>query len=221
MLFGRGEPGAAIAVASGNGGALCTATVDSQGDWSCTVTTDLADGEQTFVPTASDRAGRSTVGASVTVTLDTTPPRTPTVTTVTQPTAIGEESPTLSGRADAGDSVTVTGGDGTVLCSANVLGGAWSCTGWVSSGPLRVVATDRAARSSPAVMVPATDLRVELDLPDRIVDTGVATIVVRSNDSGASGVVVTLTLPEGFAAAGEATGAQCTGEKTVTCSLDR
>jgi hypothetical protein len=220
-LLGRGEPGAALKVTSAGGEPRCTATVDVQGDWSCTVSTELADGPQTFVPTAIDRAGRSTVGDTVTVTLDTTPPRTPTVTAVTQSTTIGEESPTLSGRADSGDSVAVTGGDGTLLCSATVVGGLWSCTGWVSRGPLRVVASDRAARTSAAVTVPASDLRVELDLPDRIVDSGVATAVVRANNVGASGIVVTLTLPEGLLAAGAATGAHCTGDRTLTCALDR
>jgi Bacterial Ig domain len=147
----------------------------------------------------------------------------PSVTSVTQPPTVGDEAPTLSGRGQPGAVVSITGGDGTALCSAPVsAAGHWSCTGWAGFGPLRVVATDPAGRTSAPVTVPATDLRVALNLPDAIADTGLATVMVRSNGSGGGArIVVTVSLPAGVVAAGAAIGGLCRGETTLTCALTR
>ncbi|MEJ5312433.1 MAG: Ig-like domain-containing protein, partial [Anaerolineae bacterium] len=54
---GTGEPGSQIKVYDAGGNVICTTTVAGDGSWSCTPSTPLAEGEQTFEVTQTDAAG--------------------------------------------------------------------------------------------------------------------------------------------------------------------
>ncbi len=118
---GTGDDGDTITVTDGDGNVLCTTTV-VDGEWSCTPT-DRCRKARTLSPRprrirpeldggrsdryngrhgcpCSPRHHRSVDGAVVT-----------------------DATPTFSGTGDDGDTITVTDGDGTVLCTTTVVDG--------------------------------------------------------------------------------------------------
>ncbi|MER7810895.1 FG-GAP-like repeat-containing protein [Streptomyces sp900116325] len=66
---GTGGPGDTISVTGEHGATICTTTVDTAGNWSCTSKTPISRGQYTFTPTATDAGGGTTTGPSVTVTI--------------------------------------------------------------------------------------------------------------------------------------------------------
>ncbi|ORM94757.1 Ig-like domain-containing protein [Pantoea cypripedii] len=141
---------------------LGTVTAGSNGAWSFTTST-LADGTHTLNVTATDAAGNVSPNASVTLTVDTGVPTASTLTVtadnvtpnVTIPSGgyTNDNTPTLSGTAEAGAVVTISDGS-TVLGSVTAgAGGAWSfTTSALSNGthPLSVTVKDAAGNVSPA-----------------------------------------------------------------------
>jgi hypothetical protein len=72
-LLGTAEAGSSVAIKKGQGAPVCTATANSSGVFSCTVT--LAVGANVYTATATDIAGNSSSqSATFTVTLDNTAP---------------------------------------------------------------------------------------------------------------------------------------------------
>jgi hypothetical protein len=152
---GTAEPGSTVTVEDGQGDQLCLATADADGEFSCAIPPDkaatLPDGDVELVVTATDPAGNVSDETTVTITVDTKNPSTPSIDT--------SDPDEVTGTSDPDTTVTVEDGDGNELCTATPdASGAWSCA---PSAPLRpgdevtVTATDPAGNeSSVTVRVP-------------------------------------------------------------------
>ncbi|ADU70507.1 Ig-like domain repeat protein [Pantoea sp. At-9b] len=160
-VSGTAEAGSKVSIYDGTT-LLGTVTAGSNGAWTFTTST-LADGPHTLNVTATDAAGNVSPTASVTLTVDTVVPTasslvvtadnvTPNV-TIPSGGSTNDNTPTLSGTAEAGAVVTIYDGS-TVLGSVTAgTGGAWSyTTSTLSNGthPLSVTVKDAAGNVSPA-----------------------------------------------------------------------
>ncbi|MFJ7944476.1 Ig-like domain-containing protein [Streptomyces sp. NPDC096354] len=140
-FIGTGEVGSSVRLTEA-GGTVCTATVDASGKWSCTPTTALAEGEHTITATATDEAGNTSQGGSITITIA---PPAPVITAPSDGSTLRRCSErghvvgqwmgrggcllTFTGTGGVGNSVSVTEG-GRQVCSAIVdEAGNWSCSG--------------------------------------------------------------------------------------------
>ena len=159
-ISGTAEAGSVVKVYDG-GLLLGSVIAGSNGAWSLTSTT-LADGSHTINVTATDAAGNVSPNASITFTVDTAVPVAATGLVVTNDvtnTAVpnggstNDNTPTLTGTAEANAIVTVYDGT-TVLGSTTASGtGAWSFVSpALSNGthPLSVTVKDAAGNVSPA-----------------------------------------------------------------------
>jgi len=194
-LSGTAEAGSKVSIYDGTT-LLGTVTAGSNGAWSYTTST-LADGTHTLNVTATDAAGNVSPNASVTLTVDTAVPAASTLTVtadnvtpnVTIPSGgyTNDNTPTLSGTAEAGSVVTISDGS-TVLGSVTVgTGGAWTfTTSALSNGthPLSVAVKDAAGNVSPAtsatvivdtVAPTASTLVVTNDVTNTVVPNGGST----------------------------------------------
>ncbi|MDR0285720.1 MAG: Ig-like domain-containing protein, partial [Propionibacteriaceae bacterium] len=185
-VIGTGEPGATVTIRDGDGNPLCTVTVPAGGTWSCDVTTDLGEGPVALVVTQTDAAGNPSPATTRNVTVDTTAPAAPTITTA--------DATTVAGTADPGTTVLVTWPDGTSTPVTTDDTGAWSVPtpGGMTSGTLTVVAEDAAGNTSAAVTT-----RLNLDAPDApVVTTANATTIAGTVPTPvADGTTVTVTYP--------------------------
>ncbi|MFY0405747.1 Ig-like domain-containing protein [Solicola sp. PLA-1-18] len=129
-VSGRGEAGATVTVLAG-ATPVCTAVVDRLGTWSCTVSPALAVGTYTLTATQADDAGNvSPASEGVTYTVDGTDTEAPTAPVITAPvggTTTNDQRPTIGGTGETGATVTVREGS-TVVCTAVVTAGTWTCT---------------------------------------------------------------------------------------------
>ncbi|ONN93070.1 calcium-binding protein, partial [Burkholderia cenocepacia] len=177
-LSGTAEAGATVNIdTNGDGTPDATVTADPSGAWTYTPSTPLPAGTVIGV-TATDAAGNTGPSASVTVTGDTTAPVAPIIGTVTDDvgSVIGaiisggstdDATPTLSGTAEAGSTVSVY--DGTTLLGTTTAdpSGNWTFTPTTGLGEgahsLTVTATDTAGN----VSVPSTafDLTIDITAP--------------------------------------------------------
>lgn len=103
------------------------ATADASGNWSYTLTTALSDGTHQLSASAIDTAGNASAQSMpVTVVIDTQAPAAPLVLTPGAGTATNQATPTVSGTAEPGATVTVNI-DGNVVGQATADStGAWS-----------------------------------------------------------------------------------------------
>jgi large repetitive protein len=127
-------------------------TADGSGHWSITTST-LADGVHSIAATAVDAAGNAgTPSGAVAVTIDTAAPATPGAPAVAAGSSTNESTPTFTGSAEDGSTVTLYDTDGsTVLGSAVATGGTWSITSSAlpdGAHTLTVHATDLAGNTS-------------------------------------------------------------------------
>jgi outer membrane protein OmpA-like peptidoglycan-associated protein len=179
-ITGTSEPGSTVTVTEG-GNPVCTAVTDANGNWSCTPGTPLAEGPHAIVATATDPQGNTGPATPVrNFTVDTTAPNAPVITSPTQGSTTSDTTPTLTGTAEPGSTVTVTE-NGVTLCTAVTdASGNWSCTPTtpLANGPHAITATttDPAGNTSPAS--PTRDFTVDPDadtdgdgIPDRLEDT--------------------------------------------------
>ncbi|ONP13920.1 calcium-binding protein, partial [Burkholderia cenocepacia] len=177
-LSGTAEAGATVNIdTNGDGTPDATVTADPSGAWTYTPSTPLPAGTVIGV-TATDAAGNTGPSASVTVTGDTTAPVAPIIGTVTDDvgSVIGaiisggstdDATPTLSGTAEAGSTVSVY--DGTTLLGTTTAdpSGNWTFTPTTGLGEgahsLTVTATDAAGNvSTPST---AFDLTIDTTAP--------------------------------------------------------
>ncbi|MDR3598285.1 Ig-like domain-containing protein [Clostridium sp.] len=124
-ISGTGQAGDTVTVYDGTT-VIGTATVDSNGNWSLTPATALADGKHVITATQADAAGNES-GVSNTVNL-TIVLSAPVITSPTDGTSTSSNKPTISGTGQAGDTVTVYDGTtaiGTATVDSN---GNWSLT---------------------------------------------------------------------------------------------
>ncbi|WP_326744653.1 FG-GAP-like repeat-containing protein [Streptomyces sp. NBC_00121] len=148
---GTGEAGSKVTV-SDAGGTVCTATVDASGKWTCTPITALAEGKRAITATATDEAGNISPGRTISITIDTTPPAAPVITSPGDGKTLGDRTPAFAGTGEVGSSVRLTDAGGTV-CTATVdASGKWTCTPTIALAEgehtLTPTATDAAGNSS-------------------------------------------------------------------------
>lgn len=104
-VTGTGEPGATVTVKV-DGVEVGTGVVQSDGTWSAT-TSPLAEGGVTLTVTLTDPVGNASPGASVGVTIDTTAPARPVLSTPVDGAAMNMQSPVLTGTAEPNSVLTV------------------------------------------------------------------------------------------------------------------
>ncbi|HFK5794007.1 TPA: BapA/Bap/LapF family large adhesin [Enterobacter asburiae] len=161
-LVGTSEPFATVKIYEGTT-LVGTGTADGSGSWSILLTTTLTAGAHSFTAQATDAAGNTSVSStSFSLTVDTTPPALPVLTSILDdvgnaatPVANGgftnDAQPTLSGTAEAGSTVKIFD-NGVQIGSVTATGGAWSYTPSpaLSNGPhnLTFTATDAVGNAS-------------------------------------------------------------------------
>ncbi|MBB6366353.1 hypothetical protein FHR56_001466 [Xanthomonas sacchari] len=140
-IVGTAEAGATVTVTDGNGTLIGQTTADASGNWSVTPGAPLPDGT-VINAVATDATGN--VSAPGTTTVDTTAPSAP----ILQPS----NGLTIVGSAEAGATVTVTDGNGTLIGQATAdASGNWSITPGAAlpdGTVLSAIATDAAGNAS-------------------------------------------------------------------------
>ncbi|KAB1068196.1 adhesin, partial [Methylobacterium soli] len=138
---------------SDNGTVLGTAVAGANGVFSFTPTTPLAQGANSLTATAQDTAGNvSGASAVVALTIDAAVPSTPVLTVSAGPT--NDTTPTITGTAEAGSTVTIS--NGTSVLGSVVAGpdGSFSLTPTAAlpegTANLTATARDAAGNLSPA-----------------------------------------------------------------------
>jgi N-acetylneuraminic acid mutarotase len=150
---GSAEPGSTVTVTV-DGVSVGTITATAGGTWSFTPVAALADGTHTVRATATDAAGNTSVNSNInTFTVDTTPPAAPVVNTPANSSVTSDNTPTYSGSAEPGSTVTIIV-DGVSVGTLQADGtGAWAFTPIVplTEGPhgVKAAATDGAGNTSP------------------------------------------------------------------------
>ncbi|WP_431277677.1 Ig-like domain-containing protein [Leifsonia poae] len=149
-IRGTAYPGATVTVRASNGSG-CSFPADSSGAWGC-VLTPAASGQLTVTATqrgpSSFPPQSSAPSAAVPVTVDTTPPPAPTITTPGPTTVHSGDPLTFGGTGEAGSTVTVYASNdkgSSMVCSAIVQGASWSCVGSMPPGTYLVAALQKDA----------------------------------------------------------------------------
>ncbi|MDF1564849.1 MAG: Ig-like domain-containing protein [Deltaproteobacteria bacterium] len=158
---GTAEPGTSVDVTV-DGSTACTTTADAAGAWSCTAGAALAEGTHTVSATATDAAGNTGTSPDQNLTVDTTVPAAPVITSPTEGESVGDDTPVITGTGEPGGTVTITV-DGTPVCTATVdASGNWSCTPGApldeGSHTVGVTLTDPAGNTTPG-----TDVSIDVD----------------------------------------------------------
>ncbi|SFS65119.1 Ig-like domain-containing protein [Saccharopolyspora flava] len=154
-VSGTAEPGSTVTVTDDQGNELGTTTADADGNWVVEVGQPLLDGPHTITATATDTAGNTSQPSDpVTFTVDTTPPGAPAITGPADGSAVGDNTPTITGTGEPGATVEVTV-DGTVIGTTTVNNdGTWTLDvpQALVDGPHTVTATqtDLVGNASPA-----------------------------------------------------------------------
>jgi len=177
-LTGTAEANSSVAIYDGIK-LIGTVTASNTGAWSFTPTSVLAEGQHVFTAVATDSAGNVTpISGAYILTVDLTPPATPTIASVNDDVAgntglltngqvTNDVRPELTGTGVAGSTVHILDNGieiGTALVGAS---GSWSFTPTsdLASGPheLRVSATDAAGNVSGTS--PAFSLNIDTTAP--------------------------------------------------------
>ena len=152
-VTGRGEAGATVTIRNPAGTVIATAIVAAEGTYSATLSPAQANGG-TLSVVQTDAAGN----ASPAITLPA-----PDITAPTAPTAaVDPIGTTVSGRGEAGATVTIRDAASTVIGSAVVLAdGTYVVSltpAQAKGGSVSVIQTDTAGNISAATVVPAPDI---------------------------------------------------------------
>ncbi len=150
-LNGTAEAGAMVTLSIGTN-SLEVAADNDTGNWTAGIT--LSEGSNTLTATARDLAGNISEATSITVTLDTTAPAAPIISSPADGTATNRAAQRVSGTAEAGATVTVTINTDTdtqeVVTADNE--GNWMTTGEITlsegSNILTATARDPAGNTS-------------------------------------------------------------------------
>lgn len=177
---------------------VSTVTADASGNWSYTPVA-LADGSShSYIVTATDSAGNvSGYSAAYDIHIDTTPPSTPSITSITDNVSpltgvianggyTNDQTPTLVGAAEAGSTVTIYDNGVVVTTLTADAAGSWNYTpaalGDSSAHSYTVTATDVVGNvSTPSA---AYDIHIDVTAPAIPVISG-----VMDNVSPVQGVV--------------------------------
>ena len=206
-LQGTAEAGSTVTI-SDNGTVLGTVIVGSDGRWSFSTST-LGEGSHTLSITAADAAGNVSPATTLTFTVDTLAPNAASNLQLTDnvgdsqgPLASGsstdDNTPVLSGQAEAGTTVSVYDGDtllGTVTVGAD---GLWSfTTPALSNGSHSLTATVTDAAGNVSAPTAAIVVNVAADLPPatsslEITDDSGSTLVPLTNGASTADSTPTL-----------------------------
>ncbi|MCU0697523.1 MAG: Ig-like domain-containing protein [Myxococcaceae bacterium] len=194
-VTGTAEPGSTVTVFI-DGVAVGTVTPNAMGAFSFTPSA-LADGPHVVSATARDGAGNtSPMSAFNQFIVDTTPPPAPVILAPAMGGTVGSATPTFSGTAEPGSTVTVRV-DGMALgtVTADATGG-WTFTSPIAlvAGPHTVTARATDAVGNVGPDAPVTSFTVDLTVldttiassPPALSSSGTASFVFSSNKPGAS-----------------------------------
>lgn len=228
---GAGEPGSTITLYN-NSSVIGTAKVDESGAWTFTPSTPLTDGSYSIRVTATDAAGNiSSPSASFTFTVDAKAPVAPTFTavidnsdgtnvTVANGGATNDATPTITGKAEPGSTVTLwamLNGSRVELGTATVNAqGNWSVTPGTplaeGTYTLSVTATDSAGNVSPVTSTQS----FTLDLTAPAAPSGLAVSPDGGSVTGTAEANSTVTVKDASGTVLGTTTADGTGKFTVT-----
>ncbi|WP_244981347.1 Ig-like domain-containing protein, partial [Cupriavidus alkaliphilus] len=197
-LAGTAEPGSTVDIdLDGDGNPEGTVTADATtGAWTYSPVGGLPDGAVASV-TATDAAGNTSGPA--TVTIDAVPPAIPAITGATDDNPVAsplnsgdstnDATPTLTGTADAGSTISVY--NGTTLLGTTVADpttGAWTFTPTTPliDGPYALTATATDAAGNVSGPTAAFNLTV-----DTVAPTATATVTALTDDTGTAGDWIT------------------------------
>lgn len=247
VLTGTSEPSDTIVVgyqaATRDAAAVtfCVTVADPTGAWTCVPLRPLPEGAVTLTVTARDRAGNATTGmatpgATVSLTVDTTPPPAATIDQPGSGALTNNPRPQLSGHGEPGDTIEVTDGSGASICAAVVgpatdnaaVDGTWTCTPTAAlddgQSTVTPTATDRAGNVTPGV---ASVITVDTTPPppatfDRpAAGSYVTTPTPVVAGLGEPGDTVTVASSAGTAICRAVIGSSATGSGTWTCAPAR
>ncbi|WP_176459532.1 beta strand repeat-containing protein [Rhodococcus sp. OK302] len=124
-VSGKAEANSTVTVSAGE--ETCTATADAAGAFSCDIVTSVA-GTLTVTAVAANAVGVGPVSSPVSVTVTAVPtvPAAPTELVAAPASVVAGGAVTVSGKAEAGSTVTVSAGDKTCIATADAAG-AFSC----------------------------------------------------------------------------------------------
>jgi len=164
IISGTGQvPGDTITVSDEHGNTVCTATVHADKSWTCLPAAALSDGSHTLTAVEEDADGNTgTPSAPLQFTIDTTPP---TISVPGDGMTVVSDTPVISGTGTAaGDTITVTDGNGHTVCVATVQANkTWSCKPVSPLGPgdqtLTATETDQGGNTGD----PSTTITITVD----------------------------------------------------------
>ncbi|WP_106604257.1 Ig-like domain-containing protein, partial [Chitinophaga ginsengisoli] len=153
-----------------DGSAVGTTTANASGNYTFTVPTALADGTHAFTATATDAVGNvSAPSATLNITIDTQAPPAPTITTAQ--TLTSDNTPTVTGTAEANSTVTVYK-DGAIVATVSADGSGnytYTFTTSLADGPYALTATATDAVGN--VSAPSATLNITIDTQKPTVPT--------------------------------------------------
>ena len=152
-VVGRGEAGATVSIRNAAGAVIGTAVVAADGSYTATVAPPQVNGERLTI-TQADPAGNVSPA---------TPIQAPDITAPAAPTAaIDATGTTITGRGEAGATVTIRDASGAVLGTGTIAAdGTYAVTlstPQANGGTLSVTQTDAAGNVSPATSTTAPDV---------------------------------------------------------------
>ena len=150
-ISGTAEANSTVSVYA-DGNLLGTTTANGSGNWTFTPGAPLADATYEFTATSTDAANNTSVDSNaVDVTIDTVAPAAPVVTSPVDGSSTNDNTPTISGTAEANSTVDVYV-DGNVVGTTTADGsGNWSMVSRRSPPAPRIataIATDAAGNDS-------------------------------------------------------------------------
>ncbi|WP_400193054.1 Ig-like domain-containing protein [Hymenobacter sp. B81] len=195
-FVGTAEPGSTVTVIV-DGSSVGTTTTTGSGNWALNQPSALADGSHTVRATATDAAGNTSPSSNTnTFMVDATAPAAPVVSSPANGLQTADNTPTYSGTAESGSTITVVV-DGSAVGTTTTSGaGSWSFTQAVAlaegSHTVRATATDAAGNLSP--LSSTNTFVVDTQAPNTLIVSGPpaltnspsATFDFSSNESGVS-----------------------------------
>jgi uncharacterized protein (TIGR03382 family) len=170
---GTAEPNVTVTVFL-DGTQLGTTTADAAGNWTFTPTTPLAQGTYDASAVASDAAGNTSPSSNINrFTIDTTVVGIPVVTSPVDDAVTSDNTPTLTGTADANNTVTVRLNGATAGTTTADATGRWSFTPTspLPDGPYAIVAIATDARGRNSAPSATVNFTVDTTPPDTRIDT--------------------------------------------------
>jgi hypothetical protein len=179
-VTGTAEANSTVTIYNGTS-AVTTVSADASGNYTYTFTTSLSDGTHALTATSTDAAGNTSAKSTIlNLVVDTQDPSVPTITTAVNPT--NDNTPTVTGTAEANSTVTIYNGTTAVTTVAADASGnyTYTFTTSLSDGTHALTATSTDAAGN--ISAKSTILNLVVDTQDPSVPT-IATAVNPTNDN--------------------------------------